>query len=88
MGQLLQLIKVQAIYRLFSRVSEQTSLFDYFSAHRGSNKYQLNTWQPEFLDENNIKEMLSLGESKYEYIKQYLASLKMNDLQRIQKRFK
>lgn len=72
------------IYRLFTRFSEQTSFFDYFSAHRDNNKSQLNSWQPDFLNENNIKQILSQGQNKYQYIKQYLASLKMKDLQGIQ----
>jgi AAA15 family ATPase/GTPase len=72
------------LHRLFSRYSANRSFFDYFSAQRTNTKTTLNTWNSDFLNEDNIKQLLSQGSNKYQNIKQYLTSLKMTDLQKIQ----
>ncbi len=73
------------VNRLFSRFSSTRSFFDFFSAHRNNVKSTLNTWNSDFLNEDSIKRLLSNGRSKFDNIKQYLTSLKMSDLQQIQK---
>ncbi|WP_282016085.1 AAA family ATPase [Marinifilum flexuosum] len=73
------------IHHLFSRYSENRSFFDYFSAHRTNPKSTLKTWNSDFLNEDSIKRLLSQGNNKFQNTKQYLTSLKMKDLQQIQK---
>lgn len=72
------------LHALFSRYSEDRSFFDYFSAQRTNIKSTLNTWNSDFINEDNIKELLSEGTNKYHNIKYYLTTLKMTELKNIQ----
>jgi len=59
--------------------------FDYFEAHRNPAKNTLSNWDASFLSDNNAKSTLSTsGRNKFQFTKQYLAGLKMRDLQNIQ----
>ncbi len=76
------------IQRIFSRFSANKSFFDFFSAHRNDFKSALNTWNADFLNEDSYKRLLSIGDSKFQNIKQYLTGLKISDLQKIQKQIR
>jgi len=60
--------------------------FDYIDAHRQYTKGQLNNWDTSILADDQIKQTLaSSGEQKFRATKHYLSSLKMQDLQAVQK---
>lgn len=60
--------------------------FDYIDAHRVHQKKQLTTWNSQSLSDNHAKQTLgATGNTKFQYTKEYLASLIFNDLQIIQK---
>lgn len=60
--------------------------FDYIDAHRVHQKKQLTTWDSQSLSDNYAKQTLgATGSTKFQYTKEYLASLIFNDLQIIQK---
>ncbi len=60
--------------------------FDYIDAHRVHQKKQLSTWNSQSLSDNYAKQTLgATGSTKFQYTKEYLASLVFGDLQVIQK---
>ncbi len=81
------------VYQLLSsyfRSGRNTpGFFDYIDAHRQVQKSQLSTWDTSALSEERTKQTLSsLGTQKFQYTKQYLAGLKMRDIQDWQKSFR
>lgn len=76
----------QGVYYLLSFYSRNDlnspGFFDYIDAHRQVQKIQLSTWDTSALSEDRTKQTLSsLGTQKFQYTKQYLAGLKMKDIQ-------
>lgn len=56
--------------------------FDYIDAHRITQKKQLTTWDASALSDDRFKQTLGqLGTSKFQFTKEYLASLVMGDAQ-------
>lgn len=68
----------------YSRSIGSPGFFDYINAHRRMQKNQLSTWDANFLSDARAKETLALDIDKFRYTKQYLAGLKMSDLQALQ----
>jgi predicted ATPase len=68
----------------YSRSLGSPGFFDYINADRQTRKSQLQTWDASFLSDDRAKQTLALGEQKFQFTKQYLAGLKMQDLQELQ----
>lgn len=63
--------------------------FDYIDAHRLLPKKQLSTWDASFLSDDRLKHTLSeQGQTKFQYTKEYLASLVMRDVQDMAKSYR
>jgi len=76
-----------AVRRLLSYYSQaigSPGFFDYINADRRVVKLQLQSWDASFLSDERAKQTLALGEQKFQLTKQYLAGLKMRDLQDLQ----
>jgi predicted ATPase len=76
----------KAIRRLFgyySRADGSPGFFDYITAHRQTQKLDLQNWDATFLSEEHAKNTLG-GQQKFQNTKRYLAGLKMRDLQALQ----
>jgi predicted ATPase len=76
-----------AIARLlgyYSRALGSPGFFDYINADRQVRKLELRTWDSSYLSDDYAKRTLARGEEKFLYTKQYLASIKMGDLQELQ----
>lgn len=59
--------------------------FEYIGAHRTPKRKQLSTWNPEMLSDDRCKRTLAApGDQKFQFTKEYLASLVMRDLQHLQ----
>lgn len=64
---------------------DSPGFFDYIDAHRFHAKKDLSTWNTSALNDTRIKQSLGApGQSKFDFTKEYLASLVFKDLQRIQ----
>jgi predicted ATPase len=86
-GEVRALKRSTPVYRLFSYYSQargSPGYFDYITAHRQTNKTTLQTWDSSALSDQLAKQTLALGQQKFQYTKQYLAGLKMRDLQAVQ----
>lgn len=73
--------------RLLSHYSAREGspgFFDYITAHRQTRKQDLNNWDATFLSDESAKQTLAGVNNKFQQTKQYLAGLKMSDLQRLQ----
>jgi len=75
---------VSQLLGFYSRSIGSPGFFDFINAHRRMQKNQLSTWDANFLSDARAKETLALDENKFRYTKQYLAGLKMSDLQALQ----
>ena len=75
---------VKQLLSFYSRSIGSPGFFDYINAHRRMQKNQLSTWDANFLSDARAKETLALDQNKFQYTKQYLAGLKMSDLQALQ----
>ena len=65
---------------------DSPGFFDYIDAHRVHQKKQLSTWNSQSLSDSHAKQTLgATGNTKFQYTKEYLASLIFSDLQVIQK---
>lgn len=59
--------------------------FDYIDAYRHPIKIELRNWDASFLSDNIAKQTLGApGSQKFQFTKQYLAGLKMKDIQKIE----
>lgn len=75
------------VHRLLSSYSSamgSSGFFDYITAHRQTNKTKLQTWDASFMSDERAKQTLARSQQKFQFTKQYLAGLKMGDLQAIQ----
>jgi predicted ATPase len=75
---------MQALLSYYGRTLDSPGFFDYINAQRQTRKSQLKTWDASFLSDDRAKQTLALGEEKFQLTKQYLASLKIGDLQELQ----
>lgn len=79
------------IHRLlshFSRLHGSPGFFDYITAYRQPQKTSLRTWESHYLSDDITKSTLAIGQQKFQYTKQYLAGLRMRDLQAIQESYR
>lgn len=75
---------VSRLLSYYSRALGSPGFFDYINAERCPRKSELKTWDASFLSDHSAKQTLALGEQKFQLTKQYLAGLKMRDLQELQ----
>ena len=75
---------VSQLLGFYSRAIGSPGFFDYINAHRQMQKNELSTWDANFLSDDRAKETLALDQNKFRHTKQYLAGLKMGDLQVLQ----
>lgn len=75
---------VKQLLSYYSRSIGSPGFFDYINAHRRMPKKQLSTWDAKFLSDERAKETLAIDQNKFQYTKQYLAGLKIGDLQDLQ----
>ena len=68
----------------YSQALGSPGFFDYINAYRQAQKSQLQTWDASFLSDDRAKQTLARSEQKFQLTKQYLAGLKMRDLQELQ----
>ena len=68
----------------YSKIDDALGFFDYFGAYRQRRKSHLSTWNANFLSDDRTKGTLA-GEEKFNLTKEYLSSLKMRDLQELEK---
>ncbi len=67
----------------YSRALGSPGFFDYINAYRQPKKSQLKTWDASYLSDDYAKQTLAGSEEKFRFTKQYLASLRMGDLQEL-----
>ncbi len=75
---------VSRLFSYFSRDLGSPGFFDYITVYRQTQNNNLQTWDASFLSEERAKQTLAQSQQKFQYTKQYLAGLKMRDLQEIQ----
>lgn len=75
---------VHQLLGYFSRTYGSPGFFDFINAHRQMQKTQLSSWDATFLSDDRAKQTLARSENKFQFTKQYLAGLKMSDLQFLQ----
>jgi AAA15 family ATPase/GTPase len=68
----------------YSREINSPGFFDYINAHRLMPVSNLTSWNVASLSEQEVKQTLSQPENKFHLTKQYLASIKMKDIQDFQ----
>lgn len=68
----------------YSATKGSPGFFDYITAHRQTSKQDLSNWDASFLSDARAKETLAGRQNKFQQTKQYLAGLKMGDLQQLQ----
>lgn len=74
----------QQLLSYYSRALGSPGFFDYIGTYRQTQKSQLQTWDASFLSDDHAKQTLARDEQKFQLTKQYLAALKMGDLQQLQ----
>lgn len=75
---------VNRLLGYYGRAIGSPGFFDYINSERQTRKYDLQTWDASDVSDERAKQTLARGQQKFELTKQYLASLKMRDLQEIQ----
>jgi predicted ATP-dependent endonuclease of OLD family len=75
---------VARLFSYYSREIGSPGFFDYITAYRQTDKAQLESWNASFLSDQSTKETLTRRQQKFQHTKQYLAGLKMRDIQGIQ----
>ncbi len=68
----------------YSTTEGSPGFFDYITAHRQTSKQDLSSWDATFLSDEKAKQTLAGVQNKFQQTKQYLAGLKMSDLQALQ----
>lgn len=68
----------------YSATAGSPGFFDYITAHRQTTKQDLSSWDATFLSDEKAKQTLAGIQNKFQQTKQYLAGLKMSDLQELQ----
>lgn len=76
-------IAMHRILSHYSRALGSPGFFDYINADRQMKKSELKTWDASYLSDDYAKQTLAGSEGKFMFTKQYLASLKMGDLQEL-----
>lgn len=69
----------------YSAAKGSPGFFDYITAHRQTQKQALKSWDASFLSDERAKQTLAGVQNKFQQTKQYLAGLKMHDLQELQR---
>ena len=87
-GQIKTRKRSQAANRLLSSYSRSVlkspGFFEYIDANRPHTKKQLSTWNTSVLSDEQAKQTLAaVGQLKFQFIKEYLASLVMQDAQQM-----
>lgn len=72
---------VKQLLSYYSHALDSPGFFDYINAHRQNQKSRLQTWDSSFLSDERAKGTLASSDQKFQLTKQYLAGLKMRDLQ-------
>lgn len=75
---------VKQLLSYYSHALDSPGFFDYINAHRQNQKSRLQTWDSSFLSDERAKGTLASSDQKFQLTKQYLAGLKMRDLQEFQ----
>jgi predicted ATPase len=75
---------VKRLFSYYSHAVGSPGFFDYINAYRRPQKSQLQTWDASLLSDDRTKQTLAVGDQKFQLTKQYLASLRMRDLQELQ----
>ena len=75
---------VKQLLSYYSHALGSPGFFDYINAHRQTQKSRLQTWDSSFLSDERAKQTLASSDQKFQLTKQYLAGLKMRDLQEFQ----
>ncbi|MFX1293346.1 MAG: AAA family ATPase [Promethearchaeota archaeon] len=68
----------------FSSALDSPGFFDFIHANRRTQKTTITTWDPSLLTDYKTKQTLGMTERKFQNTKQYLAGLKIKDLQNLQ----
>ncbi len=68
----------------YSATVGSPGFFDYITAHRQTSKQSLSNWDASFMSDERAKHTLAGVQNKFQQTKQYLAGLKMSDLQELQ----
>jgi len=68
----------------YSQALGSPGFFDFIGAYRQTRKSELKTWDASYLSDDRAKQTLARSYQKFEFTKQYLAALKMGDLQQLQ----
>jgi AAA15 family ATPase/GTPase len=75
---------IARLFRTYSSDSDGPGFFDFITAHRTMPKSELKTWNTDLISDEKTKQTLANTNNKFQNTKQYLTSLKMQDLQNIQ----
>lgn len=76
------------LLRYYSRTLGSLGFFDYIGAYRQTQKKrELKTWDASYLSDDFAKQTLAREEQKFQLTKEYLAGLKMGDIQETQTAF-
>jgi predicted ATPase len=73
------------LFTYYSTAKGSPGFFDYITAHRQTQKQELANWDASFLSDDRAKQTLAGTQNKFQQTKQYLAGLKMRDLQELQR---
>lgn len=75
---------IKKLFSYYSKAKGSPGFFDYITAHRQTQKQDLRNWDASFLADDLAKQTLARPQNKFQQTKQYLAGLKMHDLQKLQ----
>ena len=75
---------VRQLLSYYSHALGSPGFFDYINAHRQYRKSQLQTYDTSGMSDDRAKQTLANSDQKFQLTKQYLAGLKMQDLQELQ----
>ncbi len=76
---------IETLLKYYSSKADTPGFFDFISAERRHLKTEVDKWNPSAYNDNSIKETLVEEVNKFQFTKYYLTSLKMRDLQNLQK---
>lgn len=78
-------VKIGKLLSYYSSKDDSPGFFDYIEAHRPIQKSRLASWTPDSITDEITKETFTSGGRKFRLTKNYLANLKMRDLQDLQR---
>jgi len=76
---------IETLLKYYSSEPDSPGFFEFISPNRRYSKKEIKRWSPDTFTDNSIKETLVEEINKFQFTKEYLASLKMRDLQILQK---